>query len=135
MRDLQYVTGADGTRIAVVVPIAEYESLVSLGEAAEARLDAADAAAVPALTAQAEAEGTIPAEVVDLMLDEGLSAVKAWRTYRKLTTVALAQEARLSPAFVNKIERGLVYGTRETRRKLASALGAPVAALDDYNLG
>lgn len=131
MSELQYLIGADGARVAVVLPIADYERLVALGDAGEARLDAADAAAAPALIVRAEVEGTIPAGVVDLMLDNGFSAVKAWRRYRGYSTTILAERAGLSQAFVNKIERGLVYGTRETRRKLAAALGAPAAAIDD----
>ncbi|MDO9489917.1 MAG: helix-turn-helix transcriptional regulator [Sphingomonadaceae bacterium] len=131
MSELQYLIGPDGVRVAVVLPIADYERLVALGDAGEARLDKADAAEVPGLIARVEAEGTIPAEVVDLMLDSGFSAAKAWRKYRGYTTLALAERAGLSQAFVNKIERGLVYGTRETRRKLATALGAPLSAIDD----
>lgn len=120
----QHFVAPDGTRM-VVITEADYQRLLELS--AEAR-DAADAAAV---AARIETEGTLPAAVLDAVLDRGVTAVKAWREYRGLTQAELARKAGLSQPFIGKIESGAVYGRPATRKALASALDAPVWALDD----
>lgn len=85
-----------------------------------------------AIMARIEAgEGTVPGEVVRLMIVDGLSPLAAWRRYRGLSQAALARKAGLSQVWVGRIEKGGGYGTRETRRKLVAALEAPVWALED----
>ena len=85
-----------------------------------------------ALAARIDAgEGTMPAEVLALILDEGATPLAAWRRHRGLSQAALAHRAGLSQVWISRIERGGGYGSRETRRKLAAALNAPVWALED----
>jgi len=120
----QFLTAADGSRL-VVIPEAEYERLLAGGD------DETDARVGKAILANIQREGTMPSGVLDIILDRGVSAVRAWRFHRKLSIADLAQAAGLSQAFISKIERGKVYGTRETRRKLANALDAPLWTLDD----
>jgi len=76
-------------------------------------------------------EGTMPGEVLKLVLDENLSPLAAWRRYRGLSQVGLAKKAGLSQVWVGRIEAGGGYGSRETRRKLVAALEAPVWALEE----
>ena len=84
-----------------------------------------------AAATERDGERTMPAEVLALILDDGLSPLAAWRRYRGLSQAALAAKAGLSQVWVGRIEGGGGYGSPATRRKLATALEAPVWALDD----
>lgn len=124
----QRFTAPDGTEM-VVLTAADFERLRALAEDDE---DARDVAAALAIEARiAAGEGTMPGEVVKLILVDGLPALTAWRKYRGLSQAALAKLAGLSQVWVSRIEAGGGYGSRETRRKLAEALEAPVWALED----
>jgi DNA-binding XRE family transcriptional regulator len=110
----------------VVLRAEDWERLRAFAE------DEEDVREATATLARIEAgEGTMPGEVLNLILDEGLSPLAAWRRHRGLSQVALAKKAGLSQVWVGRIEAGGGYGSRETRRKLAAALEAPVWALED----
>ncbi len=121
----QRFAAPDGTPM-VILTAAEYDALRVLADEGE---DAAAGAA--ALARVRGGEGTMPAEVLASILDDGLSPLAAWRRYRGLSQAALAAKAGLSQVWVGRIEAGGGYGSPATRRKLAAALGAPVLALDD----
>jgi predicted transcriptional regulator len=121
----QIFSAPDGTEM-VVLTAAEYARLKLLAEEGE------DVAAAQSVLARIEAgEGTMPGEVLKLIIDEEMPALTAWRKYRGLSQAALARKAGLSQVWVSRIEAGGGYGSRETRRKLAEALDAPVWALED----
>jgi DNA-binding XRE family transcriptional regulator len=122
----QTFAAPDGTQM-VILKAADYARLKQL--AGEDDKDAADA-----LTALADIRagaGTMPGAVLNLILDEELTPLAAWRRYRGLSQAALARRAGLSQVWISRIERGGGYGSRETRRKLAAALDAPVWAIED----
>lgn len=121
----QTFAAPDGTEM-VVLTAAEYARLKRLAEDGE---DGAEALAIAARIAGGE--GTMPGEVLAMILDEGLPPLAAWRKFRGLSQAALARKAGLSQVWVSRIEAGGGYGSRETRRKLAEALEAPVWALED----
>ncbi|WP_313669265.1 helix-turn-helix transcriptional regulator [Sandarakinorhabdus sp.] len=108
----------------VVLRAADYARLAALAE------DAEDIVAGRAGLASMEQEGTVPGEVVALIINDGLTPVAAWRRHRGLTQSDLARRAGLSQVWVNRIEAGKGHGTPATRRKLAVALDAPEWALD-----
>ena len=121
----QTFAAPDGTEM-VVLTAAEYARLKLLAE------DSEDVAAALAIEARiAAGEGTMSGEVLAMILDEELSPLAAWRRYRGLSQAALAKKTGLSQVWVSRIEAGGGYGSRETRRKLAEALEAPVWALED----
>lgn len=120
----QRFAAPDGTEM-VVLRAADYERLRALAE------DGEDV--VLALAAEARiaaGEGTVPGEVVKLMIDEALPPLTAWRRYRGYSQAELARRAGLSQVWVNRIEAGGGHGSQATRRKLAAALEAPVWALE-----
>jgi DNA-binding XRE family transcriptional regulator len=121
----QRFTAPDGTEM-VVLKAKDFERLRELAEDGE---DLADALAIEARIKSGE--GTIPGEVVKLIIVDGLTHLAAWRRYRGLSQAALARAAGLSQVWVGRIESGGGYGSRETRRKLAAALDAPLWALED----
>ena len=117
----------DGTEM-VVLPAADFERLRAVAE------EAIDLVHAQEIVARIEAgEGTMPGEVLNMILDEALSPLAAWRRYRGLSQAALARKAGLSQVWVSRIENGGGYGSRRTRAKLAAALEAPVWALDDMS--
>jgi len=121
----QRFTTPDGTEM-VVLPAVDYERLRALAE------DGEDLVEASAILARIDAgEGTMPGEVLNLILDEDLHPIAAWRRYRGLSQAALARKAGLSQVWISRLERGGGYGSRETRRKLAAALEAPVWALEE----
>jgi len=121
----QRFTAPDGTEM-VVLRAEDWERLRAYAE------DEEDVRLGTAIRARIEAgEGTVPGEVVHLMIVNGLSPLSAWRRHRGLSQAALARKAGLSQVWVSRIEAGGGYGSRETRRKLAAALEAPVWALED----
>lgn len=121
----QRFTAPDGTEM-VVVRAEDWDRLRAYAE------DEEDVREATAIMARIEAgEGTVPGEVVKLMIVDGLSPLAAWRRHRGLSQAALARKAGLSQVWVGRIEKGAGYGSRETRRKLAAALEAPLWALED----
>jgi ribosome-binding protein aMBF1 (putative translation factor) len=121
----QTFSAPDGTEM-VVLTAAEYARLKLLAEDSE---DVVEASVIQARIAAGE--GTMPSEVLELILDDEMPPLAAWRKYRGLSQAALARKAGLSQVWVSRIEAGGGYGSRETRRKLAEALEAPVWALED----
>ena len=121
----QHFIAPDGTDM-VVLKACDFDQLIALAEEGE---DVAEALAIKARIDSGE--GTMPGEVLNMILDDDVTPLAAWRRYRGLSQAALARLAGLSQVWVSRIERGGGYGSRETRRKLASALDAPVWALED----
>lgn len=121
----QRFTAPDGTEM-IVLKADDFERLRKLAEEGE------DVAAARASEARiAAGEGTMPGEVLKLIIEEELHPVAAWRRYRGLTQAALARKTKLSQVWISRIERWGGYGSPKTRRKLAEALEAPLWALDD----
>lgn len=125
----QTFAAPDGTEM-VILKAADYARLKRLSR--EEDEDVADA--MKALAELREGAGTMPGEVLNLILDEELTPLAAWRRYRGLSQAALASQAGLSQVWISRIERGGGYGSRETRRKLAAALDAPLWALEDEQI-
>lgn len=121
----QRFTAPDGTDM-IVLRAKDYERLLTLAEDGEDVVEG-----LASLARVAAGEGTVPGEVVHMMIVDDLTPLAAWRRYRGLSQAALARKAGLSQVWVSRIERGGGYGSRETRRKLAMALDAPMWALED----
>lgn len=121
----QHFTAPDGTDM-VVVTAEAYDELRALAEEGE---EIADSRAIRARVDSGE--GTIPADVLKLILDERIHPIAAWRRYRGLSQAKLARRSGLSQVWIGRIEAGGGYGSRDTRRKIAEALEAPLWALDE----
>lgn len=118
-KDHQRLMGPDGKPLFVLVPVAEYETLAGLGDAA-GELSRAHAilngrpGGAPAIVAHRIADGENP--------------VRVWREFRGLKAVALARAAGISPAYLSEIETGKKDGTFRTMAAVARVLGV---SLDD----
>ncbi|HEY5721077.1 MAG TPA: helix-turn-helix transcriptional regulator [Allosphingosinicella sp.] len=124
-REPQTFSAPDGTEM-VILPAAEYARLKLLAEEGQ---DVSDSHLI--LARIERGEGTMPGEVLGMILDEGMAPLAAWRRHRGLSQAALARKSGLSQVWISRIESAGGYGSRETRRKLALALDAPVWALED----
>ncbi len=111
----------DGKPDFYVVPADLWERVKDIVEAAE------DAAAYAEAVANDDGF-RIPHSVVTADLN-GISRLRAWREYKRLTLQALADAAGLSKPYVSQIEGGKRTGTAATMKKLAAALGVPLDAL------
>lgn len=107
----------------VVVPVAEWDTLMAR---LEEREDIADAA--HRMAAILAGEETLPAEIV-ARLTSGENPLKLWREYRGFTLRALAGEIGISSAAVSKIETGKSQPSVATLAKLAAALGCDMEDL------
>ncbi|MCF1481652.1 MULTISPECIES: helix-turn-helix domain-containing protein [Rhizobium/Agrobacterium group] len=97
----------------VVLPLAEYESLIDRSDIAAADKVKADIAAGD--------DELVPAEVVNqLLADE--NPVKVWRMFRKMTARELAEQAGISAPYISEIESGKKDGSFATMKKIAEAL-------------
>ena len=63
-----------------------------------------------------------PGEVVDLLLDEGLCRLTAWRVYRELNQAELAAAASLEFAALQAMENGESTPSEDELERLAEAL-------------
>jgi ribosome-binding protein aMBF1 (putative translation factor) len=121
----QHFIAPDGTEM-VVLRASDYARLRALAEDEEELTEAT------AIASRIDAgEPTVPGDVVRRIVVEGRHPIAAWRHHRGLSQAALARQTGLSAVWIGRIESGGGYGSRETRRKLAEALGAPVWALED----
>ncbi len=118
----------EGTKM-VVLPAEDYARLIDLVEEAQDINAAKDQ-----LERLAAGEGTMPSEVLKLILNEELTAIAAWRKYRGLTQAALARATGCSQVWLSRIEAGAGHGTPKMRRAIAAALGAPLWALEDEDV-
>ncbi|WP_373321206.1 helix-turn-helix domain-containing protein [Paraburkholderia flagellata] len=116
MTDVRFIT-VDGEGEFAIVPIALWNSLVAKAEGV-------------AVAGPVEAVPTIPSRVRDDVLD-GVHPLKAWRRHRRMTTAQLATAADVSASFVTLIETGKRSASPQVLDRLASALDAPVASLEN----
>ncbi|MFN7400487.1 MAG: helix-turn-helix transcriptional regulator [Sandaracinobacter sp.] len=121
MHEPQFITAPGGARL-VVLPEADYLALI------EAREDAADEAAAAEGLDSLSREGGIPADVL-YAIQDGANPVAAWRQWHGMSQAELAYRAGLTQAAIARIESAKPgAGRPETRKAIATALGAPVWA-------
>ena len=100
-----------------VLPVEDYARLIDIVE------DKADATAAEAAERRRiEGEEYLPAEMVDRILN-GESALRVWRTYRRMTLDQLAAATGSRKSTLSLIENGKAQGKPALWRALAGALG------------
>ncbi|MBW7836027.1 MAG: helix-turn-helix transcriptional regulator [Sphingomonadales bacterium] len=124
MNKVQAFTTPSGEEM-VILPRAEYERMV---EELEDIHDAALAEEILARIRSGEEE-VFPAELVYRLLDGDENPVHVMRTYRGLTTAALAKKAGISRPYLTMIESGRRTGTADVMKRLAKALAIDMELL------
>lgn len=102
----------------VVLPIKEYEQLMLLLEDIEDMKATHDQLTNP--------EETFPLEFV-LELSRGKNRIKAYREYRELSQVSLAQAAGVTKQYISQLENNERAGTTRVLKAIAKALNVSVA--------
>lgn len=117
-------TKTPGGEDVVILPVADYERLVSLAE------DARDLTlAEQALASVNSGKGEILTEAEMLELLSAPSPVAFWRRRRSLTQAALSKLVGISQAYLAQIERGKRTGDLRLYRRLAEALDMDIGEL------
>lgn len=106
-----FLQGKNGAEFAVL-PYDEYEKLMSL-----------------ARNSNKKTECNIPSEIVDLVIDNGYTAVRAWREYLQLSQDEVAKRLGISqPAYSKKENSDNLR--KKAREEIARALGLQYSQLD-----
>jgi antitoxin component HigA of HigAB toxin-antitoxin module len=116
---VQFIKSPNGEDM-VLLSRAEYEDLVRIAE--EAAEDAADIAAYDA--AMSEGIELTPVEVSQHIM-QGASLLKAYRLWRNLSQVELAERSGTSQGHISDIESRRRKITPDLAPKLANALDIP----------
>ena len=114
----------------VIMPKADYDQLRAEHADESEDSDMRDARKV-LRRVQAGAESLIPVEVYKMNKIEGLSRIRAWRSYRGFSIAALAHKIKKSQPYLTQIENGTRKGTLATMAKLATALGTTIDCIMD----
>lgn len=107
----------------VVIPKAEYDELVRVADAAAE--DAADVAAYDAAMADLSGLQPVPVEVSRLVM-KGTALLKAYRLWRNISQVELAERATTSQGHISDIENRRRNITPDLAPRFAAALDIPV---------
>lgn len=76
-------------------------------------------------------EGSIPHEVVGLIIKKGMNLVKAWRIHLGLTQKEVSRRAGISQAALSQMEKSNNELRTATLEKLAHAMGLSIEQLRD----
>lgn len=103
--NVQIINGIDGNPAFVVIPYADY------------------------LKEHAIETATIPNQVVDAVIKQDITPIKAWREHLHLSTIEIAKQLGISETEYIQIESQDKPG-RNFLKKIATVLGITLAQLD-----
>jgi len=110
MTKLQYISDAEGKPQFVVLPVDEYERLIST---------AGEWESVPYVASNDDDE-TIPHEVVSIMVEQDVSLLAAWRIYRNMSQYDVAEKLSTTQSAVSQWESVDSKPQKKTRERLAA---------------
>lgn len=120
---IQFITDEKGIKKSVILPLEEYERLVSSANKDD-RYES-----IPYNAGDYDGE-TIPHDVVSIMVDENVSLLTAWRLYRRLTQKEVAELLGVTQSAVSQFEKAIVPRT-STLEKLAEIYDCRIEQLSD----
>ncbi|MDD2166245.1 helix-turn-helix domain-containing protein [Glaesserella parasuis] len=123
MNNLQYINDNNGKPLFVILPIEQFKEMELLSRFAieskeeqeqweEIEVDASE-------MGEDNHGDTIPNEIVNIMLDEDVSLLAAWRIYRKLSQYDVAEQTGLTQSAISQAERKDSKPQRKTVERLA----------------
>lgn len=110
--NITFLQGKNGANEFAVLPYDEYEKLIALVK-----------------TNAQKSECNIPSEVVDFVVDNGYTAVRAWREYLQLSQEEVAQKLGISQPAYSKKENSENL-RKKSKEEIAKALGLQYSQLD-----
>ncbi len=113
----RYINNSQGQPEFVILPIAEYEDLIMKASP----FDDENAAEWENIPVEASEDGTelIPNDVVNIMFEQEVSLLAAWRIYRSLSQAEVAKHTGLTQSAISQAERKESKPQKKTREKLA----------------
>lgn len=113
----RYINSPQGTPEFVILPIDEYENLLIQANA----FDDEDDSLWEDIPVDGSEDGAelIPNEVVNIMFDQDVSLLAAWRIYRNLSQYDVATLTGLTQSAISQAERKESKPQKKTRVKLA----------------
>lgn len=125
MSNLQYINDSNGKPLFVILPIEQFEEMELLSRfAIESEEEQAQWEAIQVEANEADEQGdTIPNEIVNIMIDEDVSLLGAWRIYRKLSQYDVAKQTGLTQSAISQAERKESKPQRKTLERLAKVYG------------
>lgn len=106
----QYIYDEAGKPQFVVLPVAEYEKLLSDAEG--------EWESIP-IEASPDDDETVPHEVVGIMIDQEVSLQAAWRIHRDLSQYDVAEKLGTTQSAISQLERAESKPQKKTRERLA----------------
>ncbi|EOY8363126.1 helix-turn-helix domain-containing protein [Salmonella enterica subsp. salamae] len=120
---IQFITDEKGIKKSVILPLEEYERLVSEADADE------NYESVPYKVGEHDDE-TIPHDVISIMVDEDVSLLAAWRIYRRMTQKEVAELLGVKQSAVSQFEK-VETPRKATLEKLAEIYDCQIGHLAD----
>lgn len=112
----RYINNPEGQPEFIILPIAEYENL--LMKASPFDEDLAEWEDIP-IEATEDGGELIPNDVVNIMFEQDVSLLAAWRIYRNLSQADVADRTGLTQSAISQAERKESKPQKKTREKLA----------------
>ncbi|ECG8512469.1 XRE family transcriptional regulator [Salmonella enterica] len=120
---IQFITDEKGIKKSVILPLEEYERLVSEADSDD-RYES-----IPYEAGEHDDE-TIPHDVVSIMVDEDVSLLAAWRIYRRMTQKEVAELLGVKQSAVSQFEK-VETPRKATLEKLAEIYDCRTGQLAD----
>ena len=113
----RYINNSQGQPEFVILPIAEYEDLIMKASP----FDDENAEEWENIPVEASEDGNelIPNDVVNIMFEQEVSLLAAWRIYRSLSQAEVAKHTGLTQSAISQAERNESKPQKKTREKLA----------------
>ena len=113
----RYINNSQGQPVFVILPIAEYEDLIMKASP----FDDENAEEWENIPVEASEDGNelIPNDVVNIMFEQEVSLLAAWRIYRSLSQAGVAKHTGLTQSAISQAERKESKPQKKTREKLA----------------
>ncbi|MGX3067130.1 helix-turn-helix domain-containing protein [Ursidibacter arcticus] len=120
MKDLQYIKDSNGKPLFVILPIEQFQEMELLSRfAIESEEEQDQWEEIEVEASEADNSDTVPNEIVNIMIDEDVSLLAAWRIYRKLSQYDVAEQTGLTQSAISQAERKESKPQKKTLERLA----------------
>lgn len=116
---LQYIQDNKGNDLFVVLPVEEYQRLQHYKYIATQDNDDEKSWEDVAYEVAANDDVAIPHEVIDIMIEQDVSLLAAWRHYRGLSQYAVANKTGLTQSAISQAEKKGSKPQLKTSERLA----------------
>ncbi|TNH07026.1 transcriptional regulator [Testudinibacter sp. TR-2022] len=120
---LQYIQDNSGKNLFVVLPIEEYQKLQNYKQIATLDDDNESNWEEVPYQASSNDDVTIPHEVMNIMFEQNISLLAAWRQFRGLSQYTVAEQTGLTQSAISQAEKKGSKPQQKTCERLAVVYG------------